>query len=248
MAQARLLAPDGLAAYAGTTLLADVLRRGRQEALAGPAFRLVINGRIHAVTLPPRDSDAGRGDAERTGGGGGEGAGLVGDREGLAALAALREEQLARAALRDEAAQIREELAPMVRVLWPAPMGPPCLPWLCTAAAHSCPPPSLPGPSCLFPAQETLRAQCQVQARAAAKRLAWGALAAMGLQLGFLARLTWWDFSWDIMEPVTYFVTYGTQMAMCGYFVITQREYDFETLHGRKELKAFYRVSGRWRL
>jgi len=38
----------------------------------------------------------------------------------------------------------------------------------------------------------------------------WGGLLAMGAQFGFLARLVWWDYSWDIMEPVTYFVTYGT--------------------------------------
>ena len=43
----------------------------------------------------------------------------------------------------------------------------------------------------------------------------------MGLQFGFLARLTWWEYSWDIMEPVTYFVTYGTAMAMYAYHLLT---------------------------
>jgi hypothetical protein len=32
------------------------------------------------------------------------------------------------------------------------------------------------------------------------------------VQFGLLARLTWWEYSWDIMEPITYFVTYGTSM------------------------------------
>ena len=40
---------------------------------------------------------------------------------------------------------------------------------------------------------------------------------------GILARLTWWEYSWDIMEPVTYFVTYGTAMAAYGYFVVTKQ-------------------------
>lgn len=53
--------------------------------------------------------------------------------------------------------------------------------------------------------------------------LSWAGLAAMGVQFGFLARLTWWDYSWDIMEPVTYFVTYGTTMAMFAYFVLTKQ-------------------------
>ena len=43
------------------------------------------------------------------------------------------------------------------------------------------------------------------------------ALAAMSIQWGFLAQLTFVEFSWDLMEPITYFVTYGTQM---GKFLV----------------------------
>lgn len=45
----------------------------------------------------------------------------------------------------------------------------------------------------------------------------------MSVQFGILARLTWWEYSWDIMEPVTYFVTYGTAMLAYAYFVITKQ-------------------------
>lgn len=45
----------------------------------------------------------------------------------------------------------------------------------------------------------------------------------MSVQFGVLARLTWWEYSWDIMEPVTYFVTYGTAMAAYAYFCITKQ-------------------------
>ena len=53
--------------------------------------------------------------------------------------------------------------------------------------------------------------------------LMWVGLAGMAAQFGILARLTWWEYSWDIMEPVTYFITYGTAIIMYGYFVLTQQ-------------------------
>lgn len=55
------------------------------------------------------------------------------------------------------------------------------------------------------------------------RRLTWLGLGAMSLQFGLLARLTWWEYSWDIMEPVTYFVGYGTTMAMYAYYVVTRQ-------------------------
>ena len=51
----------------------------------------------------------------------------------------------------------------------------------------------------------------------------WGGLAYMATQFGILARLTWWEYSWDIMEPVTYYITYGSAMAMYAYFVMTRQ-------------------------
>lgn len=45
----------------------------------------------------------------------------------------------------------------------------------------------------------------------------------MSVQFGILARLTWWEYSWDIMEPVTYFVTYGTAMVGYAYFLVTKQ-------------------------
>lgn len=57
----------------------------------------------------------------------------------------------------------------------------------------------------------------------------WGGMAYMSTQFGILARLTWWEYSWDIMEPVTYFITYGTAMAMYAYFVLTRQVRHQET-------------------
>lgn len=78
--------------------------------------------------------------------------------------------------------------------------------------------------------------------------LSWLGLGMMGLQFGILARLTWWEYSWDIMEPVTYFVTYGTTMAMYAYFVVTKQEYNFLEVKDRQYLLSFYKNAQKRRL
>ena len=67
----------------------------------------------------------------------------------------------------------------------------------------------------------------------------------MGAQFGFLARLVWWDYSWDIMEPVTYFVTYGTAIVMYAYFVCVKADYNFENARDRWNLRTFHKLAGR---
>ncbi|XP_029464986.1 calcium uniporter protein, mitochondrial isoform X1 [Rhinatrema bivittatum] len=69
----------------------------------------------------------------------------------------------------------------------------------------------------------------------------WGGLAYMATQFGILARLTWWEYSWDIMEPVTYFITYGSAMAMYAYFVLTRQEYIYPDARDRQHLHFFHK-------
>jgi len=76
----------------------------------------------------------------------------------------------------------------------------------------------------------------------------WGGLLAMGAQFGFLARLVWWDYSWDIMEPVTYFVTYGTAIGMYAYFVCVKSEYNFDSAADRIKLRSFHKGAKRQQL
>lgn len=63
----------------------------------------------------------------------------------------------------------------------------------------------------------------------------------MSIQFGILARLTWWEYSWDIMEPVTYFVTYGTAMAGYAYYCVTKQEYILEDVRDRQYLIAMHK-------
>ena len=51
----------------------------------------------------------------------------------------------------------------------------------------------------------------------------WGLLGLMCVQAGFFGRLTFVNYSWDIMEPITYFVTYGTSILVFAYFVLTKQ-------------------------
>ena len=58
----------------------------------------------------------------------------------------------------------------------------------------------------------------------------------MAFQWGFMARLTWWDYSWDIMEPVTYFVTYGTAIFFYAYYVVTREDFTNPDFSKRQHL------------
>jgi len=79
------------------------------------------------------------------------------------------------------------------------------------------------------------------KSHARTKRLTWVGLGLMGIQFGFLARLTWWEYSWDVMEPVTYFVTYGTVMGMYAYYCVTRQEYEFSAAYDREYLKWLHK-------
>ncbi|CAH8493335.1 unnamed protein product [Dicrocoelium dendriticum] len=92
---------------------------------------------------------------------------------------------------------------------------------------------------------EQQKAQISEDCAKRTRRLTWLGLGAMGLQFGLLARLTWWEYSWDIMEPVTYFVGYGTSMAIYAYYVVTRQNYEFPQVFDREYLKRFYKLADR---
>lgn len=66
-------------------------------------------------------------------------------------------------------------------------------------------------------------------------------LVLMSIQLSGLARLTWWEYSWDIMEPVTYFVNYGTTMLLFIYFILTKQEYILPDVMNRRQLITLHK-------
>merc|ERR1719474_2495872 len=97
---------------------------------------------------------------------------------------------------------------------------------------------------------EPLEQQRQEIIRHAEERttaVTWIGLGMMSVQFGILARLTWWEYSWDIMEPVTYFVTYGTAIAGYAYFVMTRQEFLYQEAKDRQSLVTFHKKASKHR-
>lgn len=68
-----------------------------------------------------------------------------------------------------------------------------------------------------------MKAQLSHTAEFHSSRALWVGLALLSVQGGALAWLTWWVYSWDVMEPVTYFITYATSMGAFSYYVLTKQ-------------------------
>lgn len=96
----------------------------------------------------------------------------------------------------------------------------------------------------LRPMEETRRQLAQRSERRT-NLVLWGGLGWMSLQFGFFARLTWWEYSWDIMEPVTYFWGYGTSVLIFAYFVLTRQDYNYPDARDRQYLNFFSKMTTR---
>ncbi|KRX28075.1 putative 26S protease regulatory subunit 10B [Trichinella nelsoni] len=83
------------------------------------------------------------------------------------------------------------------------------------------------------------------KARLKSKRLMWLGLGFLGIQAGILARFTWWEYSWDVMEPVTYFVTYGSMLFSYCYFLLTRESNEYPSVDKRLSMSFMYKAADR---
>ncbi|XP_073511611.1 calcium uniporter regulatory subunit MCUb, mitochondrial [Phyllobates terribilis] len=88
---------------------------------------------------------------------------------------------------------------------------------------------------------EEMKKNIMALAEARTTRLKWVGLALLSTQGGALAWLTWWVYSWDIMEPVTYFITYGSAISFYAYFLLTKLDYVYPEVSDRQFLHVFYK-------
>ncbi|XP_037409968.1 calcium uniporter protein 6, mitochondrial-like [Triticum dicoccoides] len=56
------------------------------------------------------------------------------------------------------------------------------------------------------------------------RRILWSGLGFLITQVGLFFRLTFWEFSWDVMEPITFFTTATGLVVGYAYFLITSRD------------------------
>lgn len=77
-------------------------------------------------------------------------------------------------------------------------------------------------------AMEAVKADIDRRATLQVRRELWGGLAALALQTAGFMRLTFWELSWDVMEPICFFVTSTYFMAGYAFFLRTKREPSFE--------------------
>ncbi|XP_048669820.1 LOW QUALITY PROTEIN: calcium uniporter regulatory subunit MCUb, mitochondrial [Marmota marmota marmota] len=88
-----------------------------------------------------------------------------------------------------------------------------------------------------------VKARIEARSEAKTRGLLWAGLALLSVQGGALAWFTWWVYSWDIMEPVTYFLTFTNSMIYFAYFILTRQNYTYTLISRRQLLQFFHKKS-----
>ncbi|KAJ6433251.1 hypothetical protein OIU84_017034 [Salix udensis] len=75
--------------------------------------------------------------------------------------------------------------------------------------------------------------EIDVQAHKEVRRILYSGLCLALLQVGLFFRLTFWEFSWDVMEPIAFFATASSIVIGYAYFLITARDPTYQDLMKR---------------
>ena len=77
-------------------------------------------------------------------------------------------------------------------------------------------------------AMEAQKAEIDLAAAAQVRRELWCGLVYLVVQTAGFMRLTFWELSWDVMEPICFYVTSMYFMAGYAFFLRTKKEPSFE--------------------
>jgi len=62
---------------------------------------------------------------------------------------------------------------------------------------------------------------------------------------GIMARLTWWEYSWDVIEPCTFFVNYGGAILCYAFYLSTKTVPQYDLMTDRWRLYKTYNLSNK---
>lgn len=72
--------------------------------------------------------------------------------------------------------------------------------------------------------------EIDVLAHKQVRRVLWTGMVLAMLSVGLFFRLTFWEFSWDVMEPIAFFTTTTGLVIGYAYFLITSRDPTYQDL------------------
>ncbi|TFY63559.1 hypothetical protein EVG20_g6267 [Dentipellis fragilis] len=96
-------------------------------------------------------------------------------------------------------------------------------------------------------AMDALKRECDQLAHRGARRVAVGGFAALVVYWGTVARLTFWDYGWDVMEPITYLSGLSTVIVGYLWFLYRGREVSYSSILSHSiaaRRHALYRARG----
>uniref|UniRef100_J3NAX8 Calcium uniporter protein C-terminal domain-containing protein n=1 Tax=Oryza brachyantha TaxID=4533 RepID=J3NAX8_ORYBR len=79
------------------------------------------------------------------------------------------------------------------------------------------------------------------------RRILWSGLGFFMCQVGLFFRLTFWEFSWDVMEPIAFFTTASGLLVGYAYFLITSRDPTYQDFTERLFLSRHRKLCARHR-
>ncbi|KAF8153173.1 hypothetical protein B0H34DRAFT_722540 [Crassisporium funariophilum] len=94
---------------------------------------------------------------------------------------------------------------------------------------------------------EGLKEKCDEEAHRGAKRMAMGGFGMLIVYWGAVARLTFWDYGWDVMEPITYLSGLSTVILGYLWFLYQGREVSYTSVLARSisaRREALYKTRG----